>query len=547
MIETDALVVGAGPVGLSLALELGLQGRSCVLVEKTDRAGAAPRAKTTNVRSRELMRRWGIAGRLAEASPFGIDYPSNVVFATRLSGYELARFENGFNCSAVRDDRFSEHAQWIPQYKVEAVLAQRVAELPNVQTHLSTRLESWAEDANGVTAQLVDDLTGIPVTVRAAYLVGADGARSTVRERLGIEMEGVSPLAHYHNIVFRSKDLSRKHALGPAIMYWLVNQEVPAVVGPLDTDDLWTFGCPKLADTDADPATLIRVALGLDLDIEIINRDSWTAHQLIARTYRSGRVFLAGDACHLHPPFGGFGMNMGIGDAVDLGWKLSAVLKGWAGEALLDSYELERRQIHRCVVDEAVANHAHSSRSLVVAGIENEGPQGDVVRAGVQAQILAHKRREFHALGVVLGTRIETSPVLATEPYAPEEARDSVTYVPNARPGSLAPHIWLQDGTGQGASLYDHFSTQGLTLLVTRAEARAAANTVVLAAEAAGIPLQLVAPQCESLNHLYGADMALIRPDQFVAWRGNSATEASEALLRAVGREITNKKMETSV
>jgi 2-polyprenyl-6-methoxyphenol hydroxylase-like FAD-dependent oxidoreductase len=545
VIKTDVLVVGGGPVGLSLALELGLQGRRCLLVEMTDRVGVAPRAKTTNVRSRELMRRWGIADRLAEASPFGIDYPSNVVFATRLAGRELARFENGFDCSPARDERYSEHAQWIPQYKVEAVLRHRVAEFPGVQIRMSTRLQSWAEDADGVVAEFIDEATGKTIQASAAYIVGADGARSTVREELGIEMEGVSPLAHYHNIVFRSPGLSLKHGLGPAIMFWLVNAEVPAVVGPLDADDMWTFGCPKLADTEADPIKLIRTALGMDIEVEIIHRDSWTAHQLIARAYRSGRAFLVGDACHLHPPFGGYGMNMGIGDAVDLGWKLAAMLNGWGGEPLLDSYEIERRQVHRRVVDEAVENHAHSSRSLVVAGIEADGPEGDAVRAGVKEQILTHKVREFHALGVVLGSRLATSPVLASDDFGSAAPPDSGTYVPSANPGSLAPHVWLAERKTHGSSLYDLFAVDGLTLLVTRPQAMPAADKVAQAALASGVPLRVVAPHSPALHALYEADMALIRPDQFIAWRGNSVADASAALLRAVGRTANNTETET--
>ena len=138
--ETDVLIVGAGPVGLALALELASQGRRCVVVEKNDRVGYAPRAKTTNVRTRELMRRWGIAGRLARQSPFGVDYPSNVVFATRMNGWELARFGNAFHCSPLRDERFSEHAQWIPQYKVGQVLRDRVAKLQGASMLFSTTL-----------------------------------------------------------------------------------------------------------------------------------------------------------------------------------------------------------------------------------------------------------------------------------------------------------------------------------------------------------------------------------------------------------------------
>ncbi len=375
MIETEVLIVGAGPAGLSLAIELGMQGRRCLVVESHDRVGVAPRAKTTNVRTRELMRRWGIADRLAAESPFGIDSPSYVVFATRMAGRELARFENAMYCSPARDDRFAEHGQWIPQYTVEKVLRARAMEFEGVEIQFSTTLEDFHQTADAVEAVLKNEGDG-RLKVRARYLVGADGARSTVRDKLGIKMVGTSPLGHFHNTIFRAPGLANKHPLGPAIMYWLVNPEVPSVIAPLDRGDIWSFGCPLLGKDDADPERLIRAALAIDdIDIEILGRDQWTAHQLIATRYREGRVFLAGDACHLHPPFGGHGMNMGIGDAADLGWKLAATLAGWGGPKLLDSYEIERRQVHRRVVDESVENNARTVRAPCGArALRTRGP-----------------------------------------------------------------------------------------------------------------------------------------------------------------------------
>ena len=536
--DTDVLVVGAGPVGLALAIELGMQGRRCVVVERHDRVGYAPRAKTTNVRSRELLRRWSIADRLAAASPFGVDYPSNIVFATRLAGRELARFANAFYCAPARDDRFAEHAQWIPQYKVEEVLRSRAVGFPGVDLRFATSLDDWTDVAGGIEARLTDLASGTASSVRARYLVGADGARSTVREKLGVKMEGRSPLSHHHNIIFRAPGLASRHALGPAIMYWLVNPDVPAVIAPLDNDDRWTFGCPKLAAADADPRPLIDAALGFDAGIDIVSRDEWTAHQLIAQSYRRGNVFLAGDACHLHPPFGGHGMNMGIGDAIDLGWKMAAVLEGWGGEGLLESYEIERRPIHRRVVDEAVVNLGFSSHGLVQDGIEDEGAAGDAVRAAAAEQILATKQREFDSLGVVLGSAYGASPVLSDEADEPR-LQESTAFRPNARAGSRAPHAWVADGTGRGASLFDHFATSAMTLLVTAGEAAAATHAQDAAARA-DVPLMVVAPGRPDLRALYEARFALIRPDQHVAWRGDDIREAGAMLARAAGRNNVN-------
>ena len=527
--DVDVIVAGAGPVGLSLAIELGRHGVTCRVVERNDRVGYSPRAKTTNVRTREHLRRWGIADALRQASPIPPDYPPNVVFATRMNGPELARFENAFNGKRVRNALYSEEAQWVPQYTLEEVLRQHAASLPGVTVQFGRELAGFEQDSDGVTATVRDLQAGTAETLRSAFLVGADGARSFVREAIGAQMRGDSRVFKNYSIIFRAPDLPRRQTHGDAIMYWLVNADAPALLGPMDQHGLWFFMATKLAD-DVDPATvdpvdLIRRGTGLyDLDIEIVRTDPWSAYSLIADRYADRRVFLAGDACHLHPPFGGFGMNMGIGDAVDLGWKLGAVLNGWGGPALLDSYTAERRPVHQRVIQEAETNYATVGNQLVRPQIEASGPDGEAVRRAVGEDILRTKWREFQTLGVVLGYRYADSPILVPDGTSPPPEHPS-DYVPSAVPGCLAPHLWLADGS----SLYDHFGP-GYTLLVT--DGTDPGDTALAQAAAArGMPLAIVAPRDERLPPLYAARFVLIRPDQHVAWRGDRLPEHPAPLL----------------
>ena len=527
-VKVPVLIVGAGPVGLALAIELGHRGIACLLIERNERVGYAPRAKTTNVRTREHLRRWGIADKLRAESPLGPYYPSNIVFCTRLSGYLLARIENAMYCAPGKNPLYSEHGQWIPQYTVEEVLRVHAKALPGVDIRFSCELSGFEQDGAGVAAQVRDDAGGTTFTVRCDYLVGADGARSSVRTAIGASMVGKYGLSRNQNAVIHAPGLAAAHRHGPAIMYWQVNAEVPSVIGPMDSGDTWYFMPTQLAEGHridaADVPGLVHRATGLDTPITVRSSDEWVASRLIADRYRDRRVLLAGDACHLHPPFGGYGMNMGIADGVDLGWKIAAVLQGWGGPALLDSYELERRPVHDYVMDEAVANHALLGKDLWRDGLEDATAAGEALRREVGARIQVAKIREFNTLGVMLGYRYDDSPLVVPDGTEPP-SHDFINYVPSARPGALAPHAWLHDGT----SLYDHFGL-GYTLLALAGADRDAIARAREAARVAGMPLTVIAPGEPALKDLYRARYALIRPDQHVAWRGDALPDALDSL-----------------
>jgi 2-polyprenyl-6-methoxyphenol hydroxylase-like FAD-dependent oxidoreductase len=484
------------------------------------------------------LRRWGVADALRAAAPLPYDYPTDVVFATTLFGRRLAIIENAFEGAKRRDPRFPEPAQWVPQYTVEKILHQKVAHLPSVHLMSGTTLIDYTQSSAGVMATVEDVAGKTRQTICAKFLVGADGSRSTVRGIMGAKMEGDHAYGSNYNVILRIPALEKDPPSPRAIMYWVVNPDGPGMLAPMDTGGLWAFsilldpGVSTLPDDEL--IRMAQAAIGRPLEIEIVERDYWAAHRLVANRYRDRRVFLAGDACHLHPPYGGYGMNLGITDSVDLGWKLEAVLRGWGGEELLRSYESERLDVHRRTIAEAVANYSTLSKHLLTDNLEDDTPEGDRARAEIEAQIRARKTREFKTLGVVLGSRLKESPIIVNDGTTPP-AEDYAQYTPSAFPGCLAPHAWLADGT----SLYDRLGL-GYTLLLLGEGGTGFAGRLEQAAEAAGLPLTVLDLYSEKLEQLYEAPLALVRPDQYVAWRGSDGDAA--ALIDIVrGRSIATK------
>lgn len=531
-LQHDVIVVGAGPSGLALAIELGTRGISCLVVERNDRVGYAPRAKTTNVRTRTHLRRWGIADRLAALAPFGVDYPSTVRFVTRLGGYQLAQIEDASNCNPARNSLYPEHGQWVPQYKLEQTLRERAEELASVTLSFSTECVAVTQDDYSATVKLRDLATGEEKNIVSAYVVGADGARSVLRDIVGASMSGKYGLSRNYNIVFRAPGLAEAHPHGPGTMYWQVNPSAPSLIGPMDEGDIWFFMPTRFPDgfeiTPSSAASLIREATGIDLPYEILSSDEWVASSLVADRYRDRRLFLVGDACHLHPPFGGYGMNMGVADGVDLGWKLAATLQGWGGPVLLDSYEIERRSIHEEVIAEASANHSILSNDFWSSGLEAEGDEGDALRDRIGQQIVELKEREFHTLGTVLGGCYLRSPIVSGHADLPRPEGGFQGYVPSSNPGCLAPHIWCADGS----SLYDAFG-KGFALIIRPELAGDETDLAARSAAARNIALSLIPISESDAAGRYPYALTLVRPDQYVAWRGNNWT--NEALDRASG------------
>ncbi len=540
--DTDVLIIGAGPAGLSLGTELTMRGVPVIVVEQNERVGVQPRAKTTNVRTMEHMRRWGLSKHLRNLSPIPAEVPRRVRFATSLFGGDIWLFDNSFCAARQRDDRFSENAEWIPQYVIEKVLLDHVSRQPKATVKLKHRFIDFAQDDDGVTANIADLDGGKTIAIRARYLVGADGGRSPVRAQLGIAMQGQSGIASFVTLILKIPGLNADPRLEPALMHWLVDPAAPCIVGPMDRDDTWFFNpSPKPGGPgdDAEVHNEIRHVLGGRYDYTVLAKDLWTAHRLLADRYGEGRVYLAGDACHLHSPFGGHGMNFGIGDAVDLGWKLAATLQGWGGPGLLDTYEIERKPVHQRVLDSATENLATLSGQFSAPELLEDSERGEAARQQAGRAVEKSKTPEFRSLGLVLGYSYAGSPIVAHEAKAPPQP-DVVQLRPSGYPGERAPHAWL----GDDQSVYDLFGHGFTLLLAGDAEPRELEAARGLA-ERQGVPLDIATPGEPRLHSLYGARFALIRPDQHIAWRGDSLDDFAAVLTMARG-VTTNDQQQAS-
>jgi 2-polyprenyl-6-methoxyphenol hydroxylase-like FAD-dependent oxidoreductase len=528
MNEFDVCVVGAGPVGLTLALDLAKRGISVALVDKELQAGPWPKMERCNARTMEIYRRLGVHDEIRRHGQ-----PENgsmsVAIVTRLSDPPLAWLE--YPTVAIMREKIAanndgslpcEPYQLISQYTLEPILRRTVERCAKVTTLFGLEFESFCEKADQVTIQCRTPTQARQIT--ANYLVGCDGAASPIRKQLGIELRGRGGIGRMHQVFFRSRDLLDRIPISRARHYWIADEHKSAIIVQ---DDGEHFSLHSTLPAEADFASVVRGLAGYDLDVEILHVGDWTMHLLLAESYGRGRVWLAGDAAHLVIPTGGLGMNTGVGDAIDLGWKLAATIKGWGGRALLASYEAERRAIGKRNVEASGFAAAGLAiwRNAWQRNIREDSVEGAATRADVGRLANVVQRRSHEMNGVELGYTYAGSPIVVSEaePY-PES--DFFHYIPSASPGSRFPHIWLKDGR----ALQDILGS-GFTLL-----AFGDADTAPLqrAMKASVVPLEVLTLDEPPVHFVAARNLVLLRPDLHVAWRGNSLPASCENLVATV-------------
>ena len=535
MQHVPVIIAGGGPVGMTLARDLARRGIQTLLIERNPTTTRHPKMDITNARSMELFRRLGVVDALrAVAVPEANNF--DVSWITGLSGHELYRFRYPSVTQwrqLIRDKNDGsmpgEAPMRVSQVEIEPVLARAVQAEPLVDARWSVAFADLSQDADGVTVTLLPN-GGAPERVRCDYLVGCDGGTSDVRRCLGIGLQGQASVQQRFMTHFRS---DARDVLAPWGVAWHYQSLKGTLIAQNDRD-IWTLQTRWPDDVPPpaiDPGALLRTFAGRDFDYEILVANSWTSHLLVARSYQDGRVFLAGDAAHQYIPTGGYGMNTGIGDACDLGWKLAAVLHGFASPDLLDSYEIERRPVGLRNCD---ASGRHTKVRGAIAQVLRQdltapGPAGDAVRAEAGKQIADLGNAENESFGIELGYAYPDSPIVCGEPNA-EIPGTALDYEPSTVPGVRLPSVVLNGAT----PIYDRLGPW-FTLVCCGVPPSA---SLLAAAERHRMPLSVLRLDEPELERVYGRGLILVRPDQHVAWRGRACddTQAAHAIVaRALG------------
>jgi 2-polyprenyl-6-methoxyphenol hydroxylase-like FAD-dependent oxidoreductase len=573
---TQVLIIGAGPVGLTLALELEHHGIKALVVERNATTTRHPKMDISNGRSMELFRRLGVADELRKVA-VAPDRRLSVTWVTDAVGWELASFvypsvDEQRRLIRERNDGTLplEPAMRVSQILIEPAMRELItSRAEHVSVEYGWGLERFEADPDAVTAHLVS-LDGQRRTVRAQYLAGCDGAGSTVRRQLGIGLDEIDlrkvlvhelGLSRVAPTVVRDFATSRRRPPDGRIYlvhFTTTEPEVFTRFGPawhLQSPDGWTIisqndgdtftlHTPLAAGTDADaidPREFVYQRVGARFPMEVLVANAWTPRLSVSSSFGRGRVWLAGDATHQVPPTGGYGMNTGVGDAVGLGWALAAQLRGWGTPGLLTAYEHERRAV--AVRNREAAGRHSAVRAAIMAAarpaMHSERWLGERTRNRIGREIADLGNLENEALGIELGYRYDTSPAVCHEPdgRAPRQTMDA--YTPSTWPGARPPSLHLDDGT----ALFDLLSSRGFTLLRFDDDVEAAG--LIEAARRRGVPLEVLDIRDAHARALYERDLVLIRPDQHVAWRGDSAPANPVDVIdrvRGAGRAIGAKK-----
>ncbi|WP_421106863.1 FAD-dependent monooxygenase [Streptomyces sp. NEAU-S77] len=547
--RTPVAIVGAGPVGIMLALFLDRYGIESVLFNAEPTMEDKPRGNTHNARTMEHYRRLGISGQIRRLGP-PADHTLDIAYFTRYSGFELSRLtlpSPGERMRALagtpRTDQTPEPVHRANQMYVEKFLFEHAMTRPNITFRFGWRVTGLKQNATGVTLEAESVTGGARETWQAPYAVGCDGGRSFVRRTLGVHYEGPGSLeqeilgrrataAHLRLPTFHSDVFTARRAWS----YWSLNPDLVMNLIALNGRDeffLLTSSVDPDTTNAAELSSLVRRAAGTALPVEVLSHRPWTpGAALVAERFTVGRVFLAGDSAHLFTPNGGFGMNTGVDDTANLAWKLAGTLQGWGGPGLLRSYESERRPI--ALRNTAAARELNTGLADIERPgvMEDDSPEGAAARARVGALVRAYGERT-HSIGVQLGARYDGSPLIDTDEEPPSDSMG--TYTPTAIPGGRAPHVWLDDWRGPGSSLFDRFGPY-YTVLRLGPEPPPV-KELEAAAQAAGLPLRTLDVEDPVVRDLYERDLVLIRPDQHVAWRGNALpTDPGDLVARVTGQ-----------